>query len=315
MQVRNGMGRFVVPLLLLFLFVSTGCDTRTEQDKPADDGDQDADSEPDTESAESHNVEDGLGSDDTDPLGHSLAGLWAIKFSMSYTCFLPVFERRVQMILTGVGLVRAEQDGPSVTFSEQSCDFRLDVVEVDRVPFIVVFPQLEIEALPVETRKGEVETQGTETALHVNESLDIYGADIRKFDDPERDPLPEDTDDPRLVNLGDDKPGVTVRLMGPFSGMEVYVVMRMKRELLGTPDGIDLIRGDVVSDVEIRTIGASNPLVKLQLDFEPHPVAELNRFEMVRLDADTRCEWIYENQDSLFSYDALDHATPFTYDR
>lgn len=300
----------VVALLLLLVPGLFACDEEpsgggdeqpVDGDDPVEDGDEtDEDGDDQTE-----------GPIEADTLN----GVWGVTFSIAYTCLLPVFERRVQFILTGVGRLIFDQDGTTLNFTEEICDFSMNVVEVKEVPFIVIFPQNEIDAVPIEPRLAQLDGLEIGTRVKTTPALDIYGADAARFDDPGADALPEESDDPRVVNFGDDIPGVTARLGGMFNGMEVYVVLRMMRDMDGVLLSPDLIAGSIDSRVEMRTIGASNPIVRLQLDLEPHPEPDLNRFEMVRLDREMNCAEIYEAQEELFSYDPFDYATPFTYDR
>jgi hypothetical protein len=311
------MTRFVFSrlwtLVLLIALTALGCDSG-DTANPWTDGDTDGAADGDA-SSDGDTSADGDESDTEGPIeADELDGVWGIKFAIAYTCLLPVFEKKVQMILTGVARLDFDQTDTDIAFTEEICDFTLQVVEEEDVPFIVIFPKEEIVAVPIENRMAALDALELGTRVKTSPTWDLYGADASLFDDPNTDPLPVTMDDTRLVNFGDDKPGVTARLGGMFNGLEVYVVLRMMRDMEGTLVTADHIEGVIASSVEMMTIGASNDIVKLQLDLVPHTLPELNRFEMVRLPDEQSCGAIFDTQDSLFSYDPFDYAVPFTYD-
>jgi len=281
----------------LFAAILIGC---AAESAPYEDwtlgADEDAFAEGDREPADSEASSD-------------LSGLWAMKFSIAYTTVLPVFNRKVQLILTGIARTETEQDGLDLHFTERLCDFRMTIVE--DIDFHITFPRQSVQAIPVKPRLGVFASAEPDAAWHADPVLDIYGAREELNGHPATDPLPTEPDDPLVLDFeGDGNPGVTARITGAVSG-EVYVLFRMVRELDGVRVGGDLIEGEIGSSVEMVTLAADPFVLEFQLDLEKHDVAELNRFEFIRLAQDLDCEELFAREEELFDYDPLDFAVPF----
>lgn len=250
-----------------------------------------------------------LDSDIKEEESETTKDIWAEKFAILYTFVIPILECKIQALLTGIAKLEATVDDQgSMTYTEKICDFSLNVVETN-ANFYVIFTNESINAIPVGTRHASFSGFEKGDTFTVEQSVDIYGADISKFANPATDDLPTELDDERLVGFEDEIPGVTAKINGFVTG-DVYVVLRMIRNLNGTLESAKVIRGSVESDVEMITLGASSPIMDIQLDLTHRDIADLNRFEMIKLDSDMSCEEIYENEENIFSYDPISIAEP-----
>lgn len=129
----------------------------------------------------------------------------------------------------------------------------------------------------------------------------VLGADL---EDPERDPLPDDAEDPRVTDPdGDGNPGITVEVHGLVSG-QVYLVQRLVRGLRGNVEPGGRIRGTVTGGGDQAVIGASNVILKtFTPTFEHNPDPKRNTFVWVPLPGDATCESIVAGSDTLFGDD------------
>ncbi len=290
-------------VLLLALAACGGDDSSTD---PWDNGDADTPLDGDSDTDGDREMEASDGGQDYSP--ETLSGLWATKYASAYTVVLPVFNQKVQMILTAVTRNQAEVVDRDMSFTEEVCDFSISIVE--DIDFHVTFPQDSVDAIPTEQRRGVFDELAAGSAFTVDQTLDIYGLAADSLDDPIHDPLPTEDDDPAVVDFeSDGNPGVTARISGIVQG-EVYVLFRLLRDTLGQVVSDRLIEGQVDGTVEMVTIGSNSPVLFLQLDLKPHPLPELNRFEFIRLNEDLDCPTLVERQRELFSYDPMDVAVP-----
>jgi len=278
-------------------------DTVIDGDEPAD-GDMivDGDVEPDGDEpvdgdTEVVSIDDG-----------SLTGTWAMKFAVTYTTILPILDRQVQLVLTGYALLPGQHTGTDFTYTEKICDFSMEVVE--DIDFYVLFPEAAISAIPVEDRSAVLGTLETGTTWTGAQSVDLYGADATKFDDPLTDDIPLDPADPRLVDMDNDENiGFTAEVSGFVTG-KVYIAMRFIRSLVGTLTSETLVEGQIESDVEMITLGSLPEILFFQLNLQKQDIPELNQFELVKLDSELSCAEILSQKDTLFSYNPMEHAVP-----
>ncbi len=310
--------RLLVPVFAFFLALValTACLDEQESADPWDNGDSDnhssTDGDVDRETSPDGDSEGEANDDNRDFSPETLSGLWAMKFCIAYTVVLPVFNQKVQMLISGIARIEAEMDGTDMHFTEHICDFSTKIVE--DIDFNVIFPLETIEAIPAAARHAAFSELAENAVFQTSPAHDIYGVDPTLFDDPHSDPLPDDPDDPRVIDFEEDgNPGITARISGIVQG-EVYVIMRMMRDMTGRIVNNRLIEGQIDSSVEMITLDAKPSLIKLQLDLVPHPVPDLNRFEFIRLQSDLNCEDIFAREGELFSYDPMDYAVPLESD-
>lgn len=159
-----------------------------------------------------------------------------------------------------------------------------------------------VAAMPVwESALALDEEAGGAGAVRIAEHAMALGAEL---DDPGRDPLPRDADDPRVVDSdGDGHPGVTVDVDGLVSG-QVFLAQRLVRGLRGTVGGDGRMTGTVTGTGEQEVIGASNGILRtFTPEFEHNPDPERNTFVWVPVPLDSTCESVLADRDSLFGED------------
>lgn len=256
----------------------------------------------------------------------SVSGLWAMNFAIAYKTQLPVFNKPAQLILTGVARLQTTQDGNSFNFTENVCDFSMQIVE--DIDFHITFSNQSIKAIPILPRAATLSGITPDSLFEAPNVLDLYGVDKSKFADPAHDPLPTDCKswpegcaDSRVIDFeGDGRQGLTGRVQGGTGGIsltgEVYVVMRMLRQMHGKLTDINHMSGQIDSSVEMVTLSASNSkgdynyFLDKQLPLTPITDPNLNRFEAIRLDRNLDCATLFARRAEFFSYNPMDYATP-----
>ncbi|MCL7971045.1 MAG: hypothetical protein M8866_03000 [marine benthic group bacterium] len=159
-----------------------------------------------------------------------------------------------------------------------------------------------IAAMPTWIAPLETATAGDGTVeVRLPDRVMVLGADL---EDPGRDALPKDGDDPRITDPdGDGNPGMTVEVSGFVSG-QVYLVQRLVRGLTGElePDG--RITGNITGGGDQVVIGASNVILKsFTPTFEHNPDPKRNTFVWVPVSEDSTCESVIAESDALFGDD------------
>ena len=159
-----------------------------------------------------------------------------------------------------------------------------------------------IAAMPTWIAPLETDAAGDGTVeVRLPDRVMVLGADL---EDPERDALPKDGDDPRITDPdGDGHPGMTVEVSGFVSG-QVYLVQRLVRGLTGElePDG--RITGNITGSGDQVVIGASNVILKsFTPTFEHNPDPKRNTFVWVPVSEDSTCESVIAESDALFGDD------------
>lgn len=248
----------------------------------------------------------------------SLTGLWAMNFAIAYTTQLPVFNKPALLILTGVARLESTQNGQTFAFTEHVCDFDMRVVT--DVDFGIAFSKDSVAAIPLKPRTATVSAAAAGATFTAPNVLDIYGANQDAFSDPLTDALPTacanwpSDCDARVVDFENDgHPGLTGRVTGSVSGVsltgEVYVVMRMIRQMSGTLSDVNHMGGQITSDVEMVTLDASSLILNKQMPLTPLTTPELNRFEAIRLDRDYDCATLMAKRGEFFTYDPTDYLS------
>ena len=118
--------------------------------------------------------------------------------------------------------------------------------------------------------------------------------------DPMNDELPTNPNDPRIWDQDDDgNPGVTVNVSGFASG-DLYIIQKQISSWRGTLDNQGELSGLITDNSTQVTIGSSNPLLNQQIPSRPHPDPNLSVLRTVRMDGQSDCEWLMENEAELF---------------
>ena len=123
------------------------------------------------------------------------------------------------------------------------------------------------------------------------------------LEDPEREPLPIDPDDPRLVDLeGDGQPGMTIQasILSLFTG-EGYAVQRYRYRyrLEGTVFDANTIIGTIDWTSEQTMVTATNPLFMESFSDDTDPDPTKHKFVMIRIDETWTCDTLREQLPNL----------------
>ena len=123
------------------------------------------------------------------------------------------------------------------------------------------------------------------------------------LDDPANESLPNDPNDPRIVDAdGDGQPGITVTIkVSPELTGELYIARREVfawEALLTDPDRLD---GTVTDDSEQLVIGASDPIfASSDANWAQFRDPARNPIILQRVDADWDCARLAAERDALF---------------
>ena len=146
-----------------------------------------------------------------------------------------------------------------------------------------------------------VEVSGEPGAWEVHRPATPTPVGIR-LDDPVNESLPDDPDDPRIVDDdGDGQPGITVEIRIGESVEELYIA---RREIFAydlVQDGLDSMTGTVTDGSEQLVIGATDPIFEgsggawVQV-----PDLSFSPILLERVDDDWDCDRLVAERDDLF---------------
>jgi hypothetical protein len=225
-----------------------------------------------------------------------LSGTWAHMQVYSQYATFPLVGR-VRNVTTVILRVQAEQTGSTVIMHDTYCSTTIDN---GTILASTVIPDAFLASLAANPRIAALE-QTEDGVRFVQEwYTEIRGA---RLDDPEREPLPTDAEDPRVFDQdGDGKPGMTVKskIIGLISG-ETYVVQRVHYRLIGTVIDPDTIEGLIEWTNEQITIGASSSFFASDIKPSVDPVPENSAFIARRIDPEMDCAALKESWRKLFA--------------
>lgn len=176
---------------------------------------------------------------------------------------------------------------------------------------LTLIPKAVTDGLPARTPTGFLLGEEPGSDFVADEITDLWGA---MGVGPE-DALPEDPDDPRVVDHdGDGNPGVSVVLANPRGDplCEVYLVQRTRLRLSGKVVNANRIEGTVWSLLDKAVVGETSPLCGTQAQIVASPTP--SRFVMVRVDGETGID-LDLNDDGDVTCAEIDEAKTVLHER
>jgi len=213
-----------------------------------------------------------------------LSGSWAMVQVTSDYVEYPFAGRRKRTTYLMLRL-EIDQSGTSLLIRETHCSAYVD----DGTDFVATeIPGAFLRSIGEVERTASLHRDGSGWRFVYPWGVTVHGAVL---EDPARDPLPTDAEDPRVFDQDEDgKPGITVRvtILG-LGGGEVYAVQRLTKHLEGPVISEDRLEGLIDWTNEQVIIDAQEELLKMDVRAEADPVAENSRFVAVRVPADLPC--------------------------
>jgi hypothetical protein len=225
-----------------------------------------------------------------------LSGSWAQLQVTSSLSSVPLIGAVTLKTLTVLRL-EAQQRGLDLTVTFEPCT----VESESSTPFFrVIFPEAFVKNMGIAIKPARLEPSGDGFRFFQPQFTQVRGV---RLQDPEKDPLPTDPNDPRIFDQDNDgKPGMTIRVnvLGFLEG-EIYIIQRDWNSLRSTVLTPTIIDGLIEWGSDQVVIGASNPLLQSQSENTPDPKPENSYFRTTRIDAKADCAQILKDRDKLFA--------------
>lgn len=225
-----------------------------------------------------------------------ISGPWAQLQVMSSLTNAPLLGTITLKTMT---LLRLEvtQNGTDLSIVFEPCA----VESESSSPFFkVIFPEAFVRYMGIDTKPARLELEENSWQLFQPRYTIVRGV---RLQDPEKDPLPTDPNDPRIFDQDKDgKPGMTIRVsvLGLIEG-EIYIIQRDWNILRSTTLTPVMIDGVMEWGNEQVVIGASIPLLASQSENVPDPKRENSYFRTTRIDPHMSCAQIVKERDRLFA--------------
>jgi hypothetical protein len=204
-------------------------------------------------------------------------------------------------IHTTVGaFTRITQSGSTLILQDRYCF-------TDAVPSTFLFKtniaDVVMQSIQPETRTARLILDNGDIGFTQDWYTEIRGAILQN---PENDSLPDNPDDPRLVDLeGDGHPGMTIQAsILRFVNGEGYAVQRYRYRLKGTVFDVNTIIGTIEWTSEQAVVSATHQLFMEAFTDDTDPDPTKHRFVMIRIDETWSCETLREQLPRLL--DLLD---------
>lgn len=223
-------------------------------------------------------------------LGEDLLGRWAHYDVVAYQ------EGDMKTLIVSYGIDDfAEVDGEIIDttqfcFSEQRTNQPIEIFLSDAA------------TQAIEPPPTPVMVDVVDDVLRIRRAATPTPVGIR-LDDPANEPLPDDPDDPRIVDDdGDGRPGITVTIqVGEDLTGELYIA---RREIFAYEAFLveqDTLSGVVTDDSEQLIIGVSDPVFAGSgADWEQNPDLSKSPIILKRIAEDWDCDRLAAERDMLF---------------
>lgn len=223
----------------------------------------------------------------------NLSGTWARQQVTTAVSEVPVIGE-VESRTSALVLVRIEQNGTSFEVREEVC--RLETRTLGGL-IETTYPEGFKESVSGRLKRGRLLYSPRGLAYEEIETAHPIGAVLN---DPVKDPLPTEPDDPRVVDAdGDGKPGVTVQVRGFIDG-DIYMVHRNRSRLVGRLLSDDRIAGRVSWQNEQSVLTATRDVLADPPPTRPDPDPAKNKFRMLRVPDDADCRSLVAQEDEVF---------------
>ncbi|MGF1507993.1 MAG: hypothetical protein ACFB9M_00670 [Myxococcota bacterium] len=227
-----------------------------------------------------------------------LAGVWAQLQVTTSVVDVP-FKGRAETELRSLALLEVQQDHRELSIRETICSLQSQ----GPTPIIqTAYPPRFRDALSGHERSAVLTYDGGAWRYTEPKSYRTNGARLR---DPPGERLPEEPEDPRVLDADHDgKPGLTVLVRGWVEG-EVYLVQRGWSELSGIVRSGRQIEGQVAWASEQRVLDATSRLLTRAPKARPHPQDGRSFFRMARVPRRATCAELLPRADRIFGTTGL----------
>lgn len=204
----------------------------------------------------------------------------AIRTSAASAPFIG--EIKNQLVLEGIATLRQSDDG-SVVMERTVCHAELlSAKEAVRSTIDQAF----LRQLYSDTRNGTIKIYDGVASLDFPDVYYVAGAEL---ENPGEDALPEDPNDPRVIDAdGDGKPGMTIKVEGIASG-EIYMAQRITSSWHSTTVSPTGIEGRIEWREERGMLGATSGRLEQKRDSWVTEDVSENRFTLIPVEAGTTC--------------------------
>ena len=232
--------------------------------------------------------------DESMELPFDLTGVWAHQEIASSLSSVPLIGD-VETTTIDTLLVRMVQSGGRVEMVAESCG--MDTFGTSDAGQVRIPPSY-IDAMEPSQRSAVIEPWDQGYRLRQERYTRVLGAELT---DLENEPLPEEHDDPRVVDIdGDGEPGVTVLMDGLLEG-EIYLLQRSWIELCGAVLSPNRLEGYIRWGTEQSVVDASSLFLESTPDSVPNPDWEMQRFVSCRVEDDMTCEQLFTDREAIFA--------------
>ncbi len=199
----------------------------------------------------------------------TMSGTW-MQIHVASNC---VFGQ--EQVSSAIYVVDIETQGKALQEERKLCSLQMSPV----LGFEPIVSQEILDSIVTPVIDTGMTTKLVEGGTYVSSTeIGLWGLDL---DDPLRDSLPTDPDDPRVIDGdGDGNPGVSMDLDG--SGCARYMSQRQIVTYFGTFEAPNDIRGGSATSTENEVYGASGAVCELAPPIEANDAHSF--FRMVRID-------------------------------
>ena len=212
-----------------------------------------------------------------------MTGRWAQRQITTSISDIPILGDVVTTTTSVLMLDVVQKKDGKIAIKETICDIDINT---DQGGLRTIIPPAFVRAASGTTRTGRVWKKGDRWGMRIKPKVVVLGAKLAR---PDRDALPDDEDDARLVDADrDGKPGLTVRVRGAIDG-EIYIVQRGWNEMTGSIQGKDQASGTIRWKSEQSVVDSSSIMLSSSPETRPDKRASKNTFAMKRVAPGASC--------------------------